>query len=76
MPFFGKPKGDQMTINVEGMTCGHCVMHVANALQKVKGVVNADVNLNKKVALVTYQPGTVTREQLIKAIEDAGYKAS
>jgi copper chaperone CopZ len=76
MPFFGKPKGDQMTINVEGMTCGHCVMHVANALQKVNGVVKADVDLNKKVALVIYQPGTVTREQLIKAVADAGYKSS
>jgi len=76
MPFFGKPKGEQLTLNIEGMTCGHCVMHVTQALQKIKGVVKAGVDLNKRIAVVTYQPGAVTKEQLIKAVEEAGYKAS
>jgi copper chaperone CopZ len=76
MPLFGKPKGEQLALNIEGMTCGHCVMHVGNALQKLKGVVKAEVDLNKKIAMVTYQPGAVTKEQMIKAVEEAGYKAS
>jgi copper chaperone CopZ len=76
MPLFGKPKGEQLTLNIEGMTCGHCVMHVTNALKNVKGVIRADVDLNKKTAVVTYEPGTATREQMIKAVEEAGYKAA
>jgi len=75
MPLFGKTKGEQLTLNVEGMTCGHCVMHVTSALKKVKGVINADVDLNKKTAVVTYEPGAVTREQMVKAVVEAGYKA-
>jgi copper ion binding protein len=74
MPLFGKPKGEQLTLNIEGMTCGHCVMHVTQALQKVKGIIKAEVDLGKKTAVVTFQTGTATREQLIKAVEDAGYK--
>jgi copper ion binding protein len=76
MPLFGKTKGEQLTLSIEGMTCEHCVIHVSQALQKVKGVIKADVDLGKKIATVTYQPGTVSRELLIKAVEDAGYQAS
>jgi len=76
MGLFGKPKGEQLVLNIEGMTCGHCVMHVTAALQKVKGVIKADVDLNKKSATVTYQPGSATKEQMVKAVEEAGYKAS
>jgi len=75
MPLFGKPKGEQLTLNVEGMTCGHCVMHVTTALKNIKGVIKADVDLNRKSAIVTFQAGSVTREQMIKAVEEAGYRA-
>lgn len=76
MPLFGKPKGEQLTLSIEGMTCEHCVMHVTAALKKVKGVIKADVDLNRKSATVTYQAGSASKEQLIKAVEEAGYKAS
>ena len=41
------------TINIEGMVCGNCVMHVKNALMAVSGVTNVDVSLEKKTAEVT-----------------------
>lgn len=63
-------------MNIEGMTCGHCVMHVTAALKKVKGVIKADVDLNKKSAVVTYEAGSATKEQMVKAVEEAGYKAA
>lgn len=36
------------TINIEGMVCGNCVMHVKNALMAVSGVTNVDVSLEKR----------------------------
>jgi len=74
MGLFGKPKGDEMVLKVEGMTCGHCQMHVEKALSGLKGVKKATVDLGKKTATVIYEAGAVTREQMVKAVEDAGYK--
>lgn len=57
-------------LKVEGMSCNHCKMAVEKAVQEIKGVEDARVNLEQKELTVT---GTATREQLIKAITDAGY---
>ena len=40
-------------ITVEGMMCGMCEAHVAEALRKVPGVSNAKADRNKKQATVT-----------------------
>jgi copper ion binding protein len=63
------------TISVEGMTCGGCVASVRQALLKREGVKSADVSLEKKQAIVKYDPAKVTPEQLVEAINQTGYKA-
>ena len=62
-------------ITVEGMMCGMCEAHVAEALRKVPGVSNAKADRNKKQATVTCGP-EVSDEALLKAIADTGYDAS
>ena len=66
---------DTVTLNVTGMTCGHCQMSVAKALKEVSGVKSAEVNLETNTAVIEYKSGKVTPEEMIKAIEKAGYKA-
>ncbi|MDN5363623.1 MAG: copper chaperone [Eubacteriales bacterium] len=63
----------QLTLKVEGMSCQHCKMSVEKALQKLPGVEKADVNLATGEVLVIYREGAVTREDMKKAIEAAGY---
>lgn len=75
MNLFGKPKGSEVTIEVEGMTCGHCAMRVENALGSCSGVLKAKVNLSKKVAIVEYDPAKADTSEFVKKIDDAGYKA-
>ncbi len=58
-------------IKVAGMSCNHCKMAVEKALKAVPGVEKAQVDLEKKQAVVE---GTPQREELVKAIEDAGYE--
>lgn len=58
---------------IEGMMCMHCVAHVKDAISKVNGVTNVEVSLKKKNALVE---GNFNDEDLVKAVLDAGYKAS
>lgn len=61
-------------LQIEGMSCMHCVAHVKEALSKVKGVKKVDVSLENKEAVVEAKDKT-TKEELIKAVENAGYKA-
>ncbi len=60
-------------LSITGMMCGGCVAAVKTALESVSGVENADVNLEKKEAIVTYDPATATEDKIKKAIKKAGY---
>ena len=40
-------------LHVEGMMCNNCAKHVREALEKVAGVSNAEVDLAAKTATVT-----------------------
>ena len=57
-------------IMIEGMSCGHCVKHVQEALEGLCGVSSVEVNLAEKYAVVET---TVEDSQLQEAIDDAGY---
>jgi len=67
---------DKITLKVDGMSCEHCVRTVTKALQKLDGVKKAKVNLKKGLAEVKYDSEKVGADDLIKAVENAGYKAS
>ncbi len=59
-------------IIVEGMSCGHCVNHVKEALEELKGVQSAEVDLASKTAVITLE-NNIADENIKNAIEDAGY---
>ncbi|WP_102157620.1 heavy metal translocating P-type ATPase [Zhihengliuella halotolerans] len=61
-------------LNVEGMTCASCVGRVERKLAKLDGV-EASVNLPLESANVKVPPH-VSDEELIAAVESAGYRAS
>jgi copper chaperone len=66
----------ETTLHVEGMTCGHCVKHVTEALRKVDGVSEVDVRLGEKRAVVQHDLAAAPLAALIAAVEEAGYEAS
>jgi Cu+-exporting ATPase len=61
------------TLPIEGMTCAACVARVERALQKVPGVVSAEVNLATEKAEVTLAGAGGDAAALIAAVENAGY---
>ena len=63
----------KMKINVEGMTCEHCVTSLNKAVNKVKGVVKVDTSLAKKESLIL-AADDIKVEDIKKSIENAGYK--
>lgn len=59
---------------ITGLTCANCVSTVERALnKKTPGIVEATVNFATEKATVKYIPGTVTRADMVAAIEKAGY---
>jgi Cu+-exporting ATPase len=46
----------QVTLSVRGMTCANCAAKVQRALRGVDGVRDANVNLARGVATVTFVP--------------------
>jgi Cu+-exporting ATPase len=62
------------SLNIGGMTCAACVGHVENALLSVPGVAQANVNLGVERASVEFIPGMVEIADLLKAVEDSGYR--
>ena len=58
-------------IKIEGMSCGHCVGHVQEALKEI-GFTQVEVNLQGKfaVAEVCHEIGD---SEIKAAIEEAGY---
>jgi len=62
------------TLKIQGMTCNHCVMRVAKALKAVPGVQDAQVDLQKGEASVTFDEAKVTQEKMSIAVVEAGYK--
>jgi len=65
-----------LTLKVEGMSCQHCVKTVKEALLSNTGVNKVDVILEDNKAFVEYDNDKVSKDVLIKAVNDSGYKAS
>ncbi|MRI31455.1 copper-translocating P-type ATPase [Endozoicomonas sp. OPT23] len=65
-------------LSLTGLNCAGCVGKVEKALRAVSGVAKASVNLADKSATVEASCDTdpLINDQLIKAVEDAGFGAS
>ena len=65
------------TLDVSGMTCGHCVSAVTNELGTVEGVERVSVELHKdgisEVTVLSHE--TLDESALRAAIIEAGYEA-
>ena len=62
------------TLKIDGMSCGHCVRGVTEALQSVKGVTVTKVDLATGSAIVEHAPETSASE-LVAAVVEEGYAA-
>lgn len=63
------------TMSIEGMTCSSCVQAIERALNKLDGVVEANVNLATEKLFISYDSSTLKVSDIKKAIEKAGYRA-
>jgi copper chaperone len=64
----------EVTLKIEGMSCQHCVMRVKKAIDAVSGVTKTDVAIGS--ATVQFDESKTKKEDIIAAIEKAGYRVS
>jgi copper chaperone len=64
------------TLEVKGMTCGHCVQAVENALKGEKGVRTVQVDLEEGRATVEHSADGTSAQELALAVQAEGYEAS
>lgn len=60
-------------INVEGMSCSHCVNSVKESVGALNGVDSVMVDLAAKRVIVEYDPDKVSLDTIKGIIEDQGY---
>lgn len=67
-----QPLGNDLSLQIEGMTCASCVSRVERVLSRVEGVTDVRVNLATERADL-HAAASVTRQALVDAVERAGY---
>ena len=61
-------------INVDGITCEHCVDTIKEAVEILDGVLRVDVNIAQKQVVVEFDEKMEKQEDLIDKIEEVGFK--
>ena len=65
---------DTITLRIEGMSCGHCLRAVSEALRKAPGVLQIEtVEMGR--AEVTIDGSVTTPAKVAEAVGEAGYQA-
>jgi copper chaperone len=66
-------KMENVTLNVKGMSCDHCVKAVEGNVGKLAGVDAVKVHLESGKVDVAYDANTVKLEKIKETIDDQGY---
>lgn len=64
---------NEVSLKIEGMSCGGCVRNVTAALEAVPGVATVEVSLERGEARVGFDASKVELAALREAIEAAGF---
>jgi P-type Cu+ transporter len=66
---------EKTEFDISGMTCAACATRIEKGLNKLDGVVKANVNLALEKATVEYNSATLSTGEIIKKVESLGYGA-
>ena len=62
----------EITLQIDGMSCQHCVMSVKKAIDGIEGVSTSDVAVGS--AKVVYDDSKTNSDTISSAVTNAGYK--
>lgn len=62
-----------ITLNVQGMSCGHCVKAIEGSVGELEGVNQVNVKLDEALVAVSFDEAQVTPAEIKEMIEEQGY---
>ena len=65
----------KIELKIEGMTCSNCELRIENVLKKLEGVAEVKAEYSRSKAHITYDADIVGFQDIMNAVEKAGYKA-
>ena len=65
---------EEITLKIKGMSCAMCVKSIESAVESLDGVDEVKVNLATESAFLRFNPTKVSLDEIVKLIEDLGYK--
>lgn len=69
-------QNESTVLKVAGMTCGGCVKSVTRVLEGLPGVAHVEVSLDKGEARVDYDGTRVSRDEMKRVVDEAGFEAA
>lgn len=63
----------QITLQVQGMSCGHCVNSIEGSVGNLNGVKSVKAHLDKSSVDVEFDANTVSIEEIKNEVEEQGY---
>lgn len=63
----------QITLEVQGMSCGHCVSSIEGSIGNLNGVKSVKVHLDTSKVDVEFDSGIVSLDEIKNEIEEQGY---
>jgi copper chaperone len=64
---------EKITLNVQGMSCDHCVKAVEGSVGKLNGISSVKVDLKANTVAVEFDQQAVSIEKIKETIDDQGY---
>jgi copper chaperone len=64
---------EKVTLNVEGMSCNHCVKAIEGSVGALNGISSVKVDLKAATVDVEYNSQDVSLDKIKEEIEDQGY---
>jgi copper chaperone len=64
---------EKVTLNVQGMSCDHCVKAVEGSVSELNGVSSVKVNLKANTVDIEYNNQEVSLDKIKETIDDQGY---
>ncbi|MCG7334635.1 copper chaperone CopZ [Sporosarcina sp. ACRSM] len=63
-----------LTLNIQGMSCGHCVSAIETSVGDLAGVSRVKVKLDDAQVEVSFNESQVSLDTIKETIEDQGYE--
>jgi copper chaperone len=61
-------------IDVDGITCDHCVATIKKAIESLSGIIGVDVYIQKKQVIVEFNESLKNSEKILEKIGETGFE--